>query len=240
MKKKDVMSAFLGEGSEFEGTLKFRGTIRIDGHFKGEILSGATLFVGDKGVLEADIKVSRVILTGEVRGSITAEERIEIRAPGRVFGSLQAPTVVMDEGAILVGSCQVLRDKDTPKEPEKAKPTAPLTVTGVKDEPAKPLGRVPLPSEGGDPPPRDPDEKGELDEFIRVCCEPSPQDQIQAQEFYRSYATWCESRGKPPINIMDFGRLMTQKFDKVEISGKRYYTGLRIKHRPAGAGSASM
>ncbi|MFC1822458.1 polymer-forming cytoskeletal protein [Thermodesulfobacteriota bacterium] len=36
MKSKEI-SAFLNKDTEFEGKLKFSGTIRIDGHIKGEI-----------------------------------------------------------------------------------------------------------------------------------------------------------------------------------------------------------
>ncbi|RLB84336.1 MAG: polymer-forming cytoskeletal protein, partial [Deltaproteobacteria bacterium] len=45
-KTREEMSAFLGEGTEFEGKLSFTGSVRLDGRFKGEIFSEGTLVVG--------------------------------------------------------------------------------------------------------------------------------------------------------------------------------------------------
>ena len=55
MKKNKKLSAFLGEDTDVEGKLKFHGTLRIDGHFKGEITAVGSLVIGEGGVIEADI-----------------------------------------------------------------------------------------------------------------------------------------------------------------------------------------
>ena len=47
------LTAFIDQGSEFEGKLSFKDTVRIDGHFKGEIGSENTLIVGESGEIEA-------------------------------------------------------------------------------------------------------------------------------------------------------------------------------------------
>jgi cytoskeletal protein CcmA (bactofilin family) len=107
MKRRDEINAFLGKDTEFEGKLSFSGTVRIDGHFKGEILSDGTLIVGDDAVIESEIQVSQLVVCGEVRGNLVAAEKIEIHPPGKVFGNIQAPAVVMDEGVVFEGSCRM-------------------------------------------------------------------------------------------------------------------------------------
>ena len=107
MKKKDEINAFLGKNTEFDGKLSFTGSVRVDGRFKGEISGEGTLIVGDSATVEADVRVSHLIISGEIRGSLFAEERIEIHAPGKVFGNIQAPIVVMDEGVIFDGRCRM-------------------------------------------------------------------------------------------------------------------------------------
>ena len=47
------LTAFIDQGSEFEGKLSFRDTVRIDGRFRGEIASENTLIVGESGEIEA-------------------------------------------------------------------------------------------------------------------------------------------------------------------------------------------
>jgi cytoskeletal protein CcmA (bactofilin family) len=107
MKKRNAINAFLGKDTEFEGKLSFNGAVRIDGRFKGEIFTEGSLIVGESAVLESDINVSHIIISGEVRGNIIADTRIEIHAPGKVFGNIQAHSVIIDKGVVFEGSCRM-------------------------------------------------------------------------------------------------------------------------------------
>ena len=111
MSKKEKVVTFLGKNTKFAGKLAFHGTIRIDGHFKGEITSGENLIVGEEGIIEADLHVSYMVIRGEIHGNITADQRVDIRAPGKVFGNIKAPSVVIDEGVIFEGTTQMYRAK---------------------------------------------------------------------------------------------------------------------------------
>jgi len=106
-KTKGEMNAFLGEGTEFEGKLSFTGSVRLDGHFKGEILAEGSLVVGDSAFIEGEIEVGEIIVSGEIKGSIRASRRIEIHAPGKVFGNIQSPVVVIEEGVVFEGTCKM-------------------------------------------------------------------------------------------------------------------------------------
>lgn len=112
MTKKETINAFLGENTEFDGELKFHGTIRIDGHFKGDISAVGTLVIGKSGIVEANIHVSSIVLNGELHGNILADERVEIHAPGKVFGDIKAPVVVIQEGVQFEGNCRTLQGED--------------------------------------------------------------------------------------------------------------------------------
>ena len=107
MKNKNEINAFLGRDTEFEGKLSFNGAVRIDGHFTGEIFTEGILIVGESAVIKSDIHVSHIIISGEIRGNIMADDRIEVHAPGKVFGNIQAPIIVIEEGVIYEGSCSM-------------------------------------------------------------------------------------------------------------------------------------
>lgn len=111
-KNRDQINAFLGKDTEFEGKLSFSGTVRIDGRFKGEIVSEGTLVVGETAVVESDIRVGHVIISGEVRGNVVAEDRIEGHSPGKIFGNISAPVITIDEGVKFEGKCQMQGQKD--------------------------------------------------------------------------------------------------------------------------------
>jgi len=107
MKNRDQINAFLGKDTEFEGKLSFKGAVRIDGRFTGEIFTDGTLIAGEAAIMKSEIHVSHIIISGEVRGNIIADKRIEIHAPGKVYGNIQAPVVVIDEGVIFEGNCRM-------------------------------------------------------------------------------------------------------------------------------------
>ncbi len=111
-KNSSLINALLGKDTDFEGKLSFKGTVRIDGRFKGEILTEGTLIVGDTAVIESDIHASDLIISGEVHGNLFAQNRIAIHAPGKIFGNIASPVLTVDEGVIFEGRCQMLKKSE--------------------------------------------------------------------------------------------------------------------------------
>ncbi|MBY0401870.1 polymer-forming cytoskeletal protein [Myxococcota bacterium] len=103
------LTAFIDQGSEFEGKLSFRDTVRIDGTFTGEISSENTLIVGESGKIHATIKSVCVMVSGTVDGDIQASSQIVLHKSAVVNGDLLAPTIVMEEGAQLNGNVRMGR-----------------------------------------------------------------------------------------------------------------------------------
>ena len=64
-------------------------------------------------MIESDIHVSYIIIHGEIKGNILADNRIEIHAPGKVFGNIQAPIIVIEEGVIFEGNCSMKHNDKT-------------------------------------------------------------------------------------------------------------------------------
>lgn len=112
MKSTEKGVTFLGKGTRFEGELRFEGAIRIDGYLKGKIEAKGNLIIGDDALIEADIQVSYASISGEVHGNITADQRVDIRAPAKVFGNIHAPAVVIGEGVIFEGHTRMYRALD--------------------------------------------------------------------------------------------------------------------------------
>lgn len=104
---KEEINAFLGKDTEFEGKFSFTGAVRIDGKFSGEIDSGGTLIVGETATIKAQIHVADLVISGEVNGDIVAENKIEINVPGKLFGNIQTPRLVIEEGVIFEGKCRM-------------------------------------------------------------------------------------------------------------------------------------
>ncbi len=99
------LETYIGKDAKFEGHLKFFGTIRIEGFFKGEISGDGTLVIGKEGKLESNVHVTNIIIFGEVYGDIIAEKRVDIQSAGKVIGNIETPTIGIEQGAIFEGNC---------------------------------------------------------------------------------------------------------------------------------------
>jgi cytoskeletal protein CcmA (bactofilin family) len=114
--KKSILSnhaatSVIDQGCEAEGRLKFVGTLALNGSFRGEMLSADTLFLGEQAEVEAEVQVGVGVISGQVRGNITARERIELARTARVFGNIVTPVLVMEEGVVFDGQCKTNRQE---------------------------------------------------------------------------------------------------------------------------------
>jgi cytoskeletal protein CcmA (bactofilin family) len=111
MKKKeraDHISTLLGVGTTIEGALAFKDTIRLDGAVNGKIFSEkGTVIIGERAVVEAQIRVGTAIVKGTVNGHIQASERIEVYPPAKITGDIQAPVVSIETGVLFNGNCSM-------------------------------------------------------------------------------------------------------------------------------------
>ena len=118
---------FLAEGTEVDGEVRFDDELRIDGRVTGRIISEkGRLTVGDTGAITADIEVGTASIGGTVSGTLTASVKVEIHATGRVYGDIFAPALIIEEGAVFEGRCEMVAHErnERPKEQERAAASA--------------------------------------------------------------------------------------------------------------------
>ena len=101
------LTAFIDQGSQFEGKLSFKDTVRIDGEFSGEISSENTLIVGESGEISATIRSNMVVVSGSVSGNIYAGRQVVLHKTARVEGDLECPSIMIEEGAIFNGTLKM-------------------------------------------------------------------------------------------------------------------------------------
>jgi len=104
----EEMVGLVEPGVEVEGKLKFTsGMVRLNAHFKGEIVSQGSLVVAEQGEVEAEIRARTVSVAGKVKGSIHASERIEICEHGVVLGDISTPSLIVHPGGYFEGECHM-------------------------------------------------------------------------------------------------------------------------------------
>lgn len=97
------LTAFIDQGSAFEGKLSFQDTVRIDGRFQGEISSENTLIVGESGEIEATVRSRNVVISGRVVGDVFASHQLVLHKTAQLQGDVQTGSLVVEEGAALNG-----------------------------------------------------------------------------------------------------------------------------------------
>ena len=98
------ISAFVGKGVEFKGTISYSGTVRIDGYLDGEIHTDGVLLIGEDAVIQAKITAGTIVCKGKITGDVVAKERVKLRAPAVMNGSVKAPVLSIEDGVLFNGA----------------------------------------------------------------------------------------------------------------------------------------
>ncbi len=101
----------LGMGSDFKGQIFAKGTIRIDGRIEGNVTSEEGVIVGEKGVVKGNISAKSIMLSGKVTGNVSSIKRLEITPTGQLQGDIRTPRLVIAEGVVFKGNCDMGLDK---------------------------------------------------------------------------------------------------------------------------------
>lgn len=107
---RDDFTAFLGAGTEYQGQLTFKGTVRIDCKFTGDITSDGKLVLGKEALFEGTVTVKELVVHGTLNGQALVTNRTILHQNAKVTGSLTTPALVMEEGALLQGELVMGKD----------------------------------------------------------------------------------------------------------------------------------
>lgn len=112
-KKKENIVVF-GPSTAFNGFLRFKETLCIQGKFKGTIAASGALIVDKGAVVEANnISVSSLIVYGTVIGAVHAVDKIDMFPGAEVRGDVTAARLRIADGVFFEGQCSMTGvDKD--------------------------------------------------------------------------------------------------------------------------------
>jgi cytoskeletal protein CcmA (bactofilin family) len=103
----ELLSVLFGPESSVNGKLRFDGSVRIDGSFRGAIKTNDALVVGENAKIEADIACGSAVVSGEIVGNITASEGVELDTTARVKGDVTSPSLSVAKGAMFDGASRM-------------------------------------------------------------------------------------------------------------------------------------
>ena len=107
-KKKETHVVVLGKQTSFNGHLKFRETLRVQGRFKGTIEATGALIVDKEAVVDADrIIVSSLTVYGAVQGNVYALDKVDMMSGAKVQGDVTAARLRIANGVLFEGQCNM-------------------------------------------------------------------------------------------------------------------------------------
>ncbi|NJN97276.1 MAG: polymer-forming cytoskeletal protein [Anaerolineales bacterium] len=112
----DKIETVIGPNTSFRGRLVCDGSIRIDGVCEeGVIETLGNIVIGPQAKVAADLIAENVSVSGAVTGSIKASGRLEILSTGKVWGTVDVGSFLLDEEGYFRGN---LAMKDEPEPPD--------------------------------------------------------------------------------------------------------------------------
>jgi len=85
----------------------------VDGVFEGKIQSNKEVNIGKNGHIKGDVATKRLVVQGYIEGSVNAT-RVEIKANGRVNGTIESSELVIEAKGIFEGNSVVKDVKSVP------------------------------------------------------------------------------------------------------------------------------
>jgi cytoskeletal protein CcmA (bactofilin family) len=97
----------LAEGATFTGDLVVPGALVLSGSVKGDGDIGGTLSIARGARWEGQVRARTAVVAGELVGSLTVSDRLEVGAAAVVRGRISARSLAIARGAVIEGDILV-------------------------------------------------------------------------------------------------------------------------------------
>ncbi len=106
------VAAWIGRALRVEGRIVSEENLTIDGQIEGTIEVGNhTLTIGAGAAVKADLTAKSIMVSGTVKGNLSATERIDLEPSASVEGDIVTPRLLMAEGAVVHGKVDAGKKK---------------------------------------------------------------------------------------------------------------------------------
>ncbi len=123
---------YIDKGCNFSGTLRFKDSVRIDGHVEGDIVGDKAVIVGEDATIEASIRAESIEVHGTISGDVLVQRKTVLHKTAHVSGEIHTSGIVVEEGARLKGTIVIGGDDDdvAPTKPKPASSSANASAVG--------------------------------------------------------------------------------------------------------------
>jgi cytoskeletal protein CcmA (bactofilin family) len=110
----DQVETIIGKDTIFKGSISSNSGIRIDGRMEGEITTTSDVIIGQTGIAQAQITARNAKVAGRILGNVSITEKLELSPTATVQGDVKVGILVIGEGAVYKGACEMRQEEEAP------------------------------------------------------------------------------------------------------------------------------
>ena len=130
--------ATIGPSISFKGDVSGDEDLMIQGRVEGKVkLTQHNVTIGPDGRVKADVHGKTVVVEGQVEGDLRGEDQIILRHTAKVEGSITAPRVTLEDGAVFRGGIEMDSGKGGKPVVTKGADSEPRAGSDSGDSPSK-------------------------------------------------------------------------------------------------------
>jgi cytoskeletal protein CcmA (bactofilin family) len=99
----NAQTSVVAHDTTWKGDLESDGSVHVHGRVEGSIRAKQDIFIAEEADVDATLTATNIVIAGLIQGSIRCSDRFEVLPQGRVSGDINAPTLVIHEGAHVTG-----------------------------------------------------------------------------------------------------------------------------------------
>ena len=114
--RNEKLSGMIGEDLQFEGILRGKGLVRIDGKVDGDRDLAGDVHIGETGIVKVnEIRANEVIVAGRLEGNVNISGKLELSKTGIVIGEIGSKLLYLEEGGKISGKIDMINEVNNSK-----------------------------------------------------------------------------------------------------------------------------
>jgi len=137
----------IGPETRIAGEVRGEEDLLVRGRIEGKVSLSETLTIDEDGIVQADVEVKILVVSGVLVGTIRASESVRFTDKARVVGDVSTPRFVMESGAAYRGRIDMGEGANVParKSTGAARPAPPRMQTPARAAAPTSVVRAPAP-----------------------------------------------------------------------------------------------
>ncbi len=102
----------IGSSVKVEGNFICEGNMIVDGEVRGKIATNGFLQVGNKALIEAEVKAGNGQISGVIKGNVKVSGYLELTSTAKITGDMEFGSISIERGAVINGQCSMSEGED--------------------------------------------------------------------------------------------------------------------------------